>query len=154
KEPPRRSVIDAESEEFLAPDGMPDRIRAACRRAGQPVPETKPAVVRCILDSLAVAHARNVRLAARLSGHVVAVVHIVGGGALNTVLCQLTADACGLPVVAGPVEATALGNLLVQAAAHGVVADRAEARALVRRTQELTRYEPRDHDAWESLLGS
>lgn len=152
-EPARRSVVDAESEEFLAPDGMPERIRAACRRADQPIPETKPALVRCILDSLAVAHARNVRAAQRLSGHSVEVVHVVGGGARNQVLCQLTADACGLPVVAGPVEATALGNLLVQAGASGAIADRADARALVRRTEELHRFEPRDHDAWIDFIG-
>lgn len=151
-EPPRRSIVDAESEEFLAPDGMPDRIRAACGGVGQPVPETKPALVRCILDSLAIAHARNVRAAQRLSGHSVEVVHVVGGGARNAVLCQLTADACGLPVVAGPVEATALGNLLVQARAAQVVTDRADARALVRRTHELVRYEPRDHEAWADLV--
>ena len=84
------------------------------------------------------------RDAARLSGHQVEVVHLVGGGARNTLLCQLTADACGLPVEAGPVEATALGNVLVQARAGGLVAGDLEAlRALVRATQEIRRYEPR-----------
>ena len=81
--------------------------------------------MRCILDSLALAYRRTVRRAAELSGRDVEVVHLVGGGARNTLLCQLTADACGLPVLAGPVEAAALGNALVQARAGGVLVRRA-----------------------------
>ena len=152
REQPLRSVVDAESEEFLAPGDMPARIRAHCRRTGQPEPASPAAVTRCVIDSLAVAHARNVELAARLSGRRVDVVHVVGGGSQNALLCQLTADACGRPVMAGPVEATALGNLLVQARAHGVVAGRAEGRELVRRTQGVRRFEPRDHDRWLPYL--
>jgi rhamnulokinase len=96
------------------------------------------------VDSLARAHQRAVETAARLSGREVDVVHIVGGGARNTLLCQLTADACGLPVIAGPVEATALGNVLVQARALGALdGDLTELRALIRATQPTTRYEPR-----------
>jgi rhamnulokinase len=107
------------------------------------VPGTRPQLVRCILDSLAAAFARAVADAARLSGRRVEVVHLVGGGARNRLLCQLTADACGLPVLAGPVEATALGNVLVQARAAGRVAGGLEAlRALVGRTQEVRRYGP------------
>jgi rhamnulokinase len=150
--PALRSVVDAESEEFLAPGDMPDRIRAHCGATGQPEPRTPGEVTRCVLDSLALAHARNISAAQRLSGRRVDVVHVVGGGSQNTLLCQLTADACGLPVVAGPVEATALGNLLVQARAHGVLAGRAEGRDVVRRTQELHTYEPRDHDRWRDAL--
>ncbi|MGW5362223.1 rhamnulokinase [Actinopolymorpha pittospori] len=150
--PALHSVVDAESEEFFAPGDMPDRIRAHCRATGQPEPRTPGEVTRCVLDSLALAHARNVAAAQRLSGRRVDVVHVVGGGSQNTLLCQLTADACGLPVVAGPVEATALGNLLVQARAHGVLAGRAEGRDVVRRTQELHTYEPRDHDRWRDAL--
>ena len=151
-EPPLRYVVDAESEEFLAPGDMPARVRAHCRRTGQPEPASQAALTRCVLDSLAIAHARNVSLAERLSGQPVEVVHIVGGGAHNELLCQLTADACGLPVVAGPTEATALGNLVVQARAHGVVASRADGRALVRRTHSQRRFEPVDHDRWQPYL--
>jgi rhamnulokinase len=143
REPGQRCLIDPESEEFLAPGDMPARIRTACVRTGQPEPTTPAAITRCILDSLAQAHARNIEAAERLSGRRVDVVHLVGGGVRNRLLCQLTADACGRPVVAGPVEATSLGNLVVQARAAGVLADREAGRALVRRTQELTRYEPR-----------
>ncbi|MDQ0835239.1 rhamnulokinase [Streptomyces achromogenes] len=147
--PALRSVVDAGDAVFLAPGRMPERIAEACRASGQPVPGTPGEITRCILDSLALAHRRAVEDAQRLAGHAVDAVHIVGGGTRNTLLCQLTADACGLPVVAGPTEAAALGNVLVQARAHGLVGDRADIRRLLARTQPLTRYEPRgDTGRW------
>jgi rhamnulokinase len=137
-------VIDPDDPSLLPPDDMPSRIAAACGRLDQPIPATRPALVRCILDSLAGAFGRAVHDAARLSGRTVEVVHLVGGGARNELLCQLTADACEVPVVAGPVEATALGNVLVQARALGLLAGDLETlRALVRATQDIRRYEPR-----------
>ncbi|GEC02646.1 carbohydrate kinase [Streptomyces spinoverrucosus] len=145
--PALRSVVDAGDAAFLAPGRMPERIAEACRASGQPVPESPGEVTRCILDSLALAHRRAVEDAQRLAGHDVDVVHVVGGGVRNALLCQLTADACGLPVVAGPTEAAAFGNVLVQARAHGLVGDRAEMRRLLGRTQPLTRYEPRGDTA-------
>ncbi|MGW4729393.1 rhamnulokinase [Streptomyces shenzhenensis] len=149
--PALRSVVDAGDAAFLAPGRMPDRIAEACRTSGQPVPRTPAETTRCILDSLALAHRRAVADAERLAGHPVDVVHIVGGGTRNALLCQLTADACGLPVVAGPTEAAALGNVLVQARAHGLVGDRADMRRLLARTQRLTRYEPRgDAARWRA----
>jgi rhamnulokinase len=136
-------VIDPDDPALLAPGDMPARIRAACRDRGQPEPAGQAELVRCILDSLAAAYARTLRDAERLSGRQVEVVHLVGGGARNRLLCELTAAACGLPVLAGPVEATALGNLLVQARAHGSVhGDLDTLRALVRATQEIRRHEP------------
>ena len=115
-----------------------------CAETGQTPPQSQAQTVRCILDSLALAYRRAVRTAAELSGTDVEVVHVVGGGARNTLLMQLTADACGLPVLAGPVEAAALGNVLVQARALGAVSGGlAELRALVRSTQDVVRYEPR-----------
>lgn len=143
KVPALRSVVDAGDTAFLAPGRMPERIAEACRASGQPVPDTPAEVTRCILDSLALAHRRAVEDAQRLAGRQVDVVHIVGGGTRNALLCQLTADACGLPVVAGPTEAAALGNALVQSRAHGQVGDLAGMRQLLTRTQLLTRYEPR-----------
>ena len=137
-------LIDPDDAAFLPPGDMPTRIEEACRRSDQPSPPTRAALVRCILDSLAAAYARTVRDAARLSGRPVEVVHLVGGGARNALLCQLTADACELPVLAGPVEATAIGNVLVQARARGLLAGDLETlRALVRATQEIRRFEPR-----------
>jgi rhamnulokinase len=137
-------VIDPDDPMFLPPGDMPARIAAACQRTDQPVPRTRPALVRCILDSLADAYGRAMRDASRLSGRSVDVVHIVGGGAQNALLCQLTADACEVRVIAGPVEATALGNALVQARAAGLITGDLEAlRALVRSTQDIRQYEPR-----------
>jgi rhamnulokinase len=113
------------------------------------VPVSRAEITRCILDSLALAHRRAIAEARELADHPVDVVHVVGGGTRNALLCQLTADACGLPVVAGPAEAAALGNVLVQARAQGLVGDRAAMRELLVRTQPLVRYEPGgDPAAW------
>jgi rhamnulokinase len=145
--PPFAALVDPGDQEFLPPGDMPARIAAHCARTGQAPPRGRAETVRCILESLALGHRAAVREASRLSGRPVEVVHVVGGGARNTLLCQLTADACGLPVVAGPVEATAIGNALVQARAHGFGDD---PRELVRRTQDLTTYRPRgDEAAWD-----
>ena len=150
-EPPLRAVVDTGDASFLPPGDMPARIAAACRRTGQPVPDTRAGLVRCILDSLALAHRRAILAVQELSGQHVDTVHIVGGGARNTLLCQLTADACGLPVVAGPAEAAALGNVLVQARAlHRGPGDLAGMRALIRATQPLRRYQPGDPAPWQA----
>jgi sugar (pentulose or hexulose) kinase len=155
REPAFAAVIDLDDPVFLPPGDMPARIAAACRVTGQPVPATPAAFTRCILDSLALAHRRAVRLAQELSGKNVDAVHVVGGGALNTMLCRLTADACDLPVLAGPVEATALGNVLVQARAARIIdGDLGALRALLRQTQEIVRYEPAgDREAWRRAEG-
>ncbi|WP_336214219.1 rhamnulokinase [Nonomuraea sp. LPB2021202275-12-8] len=139
------AVIDPDDPSFLPPGDMPARIAAYCARTGQRAPDGRAQVVRCILQSLALAYQRAVADAVRLSGRPVEVVHLVGGGSLNTLLCRLTADATGLPVVAGPVEAAALGNALVQARARGLVGDLAEMRDLVRRSTGVRTYEPRGH---------
>jgi rhamnulokinase len=146
------AVVPADDPAFLPPGDMPARIAAVCRRLGQRPPDGPAETVRCILDSLALAHRAAIDDARRLSGRDVDVIHIVGGGARNALLCQLTADACGLPVEAGPAEATALGNVLVQARALDRIGpDLPAMRALVRATQEVTRYEPTgDRQAWQS----
>ncbi|MEV7797267.1 FGGY-family carbohydrate kinase [Streptomyces sp. NPDC087512] len=145
------AVVDPDDPEFLAPGDMPERIRDHCRRTDQPVPDSQGAVVRCILESLALAHRRTLRQAAELAGRDITHIHLVGGGSRNDLLCQLTADATGLPVIAGPTEATALGNILVQARAAGLVADLAAMRRLVASTQHLRRYSPRgDSAAWDA----
>ena len=145
------SIVDPDDARFLPPGDMPARIAAYCGETDQPVPADKPAYVRCIAESLALAHRAAIRDAERLSGRAVETIHLVGGGARNALLCQLTADAAGLPVVAGPVEATALGNLLVQARACGGPADLPGMRAMVADSQPLHRYEPRgDTAAWDA----
>jgi rhamnulokinase len=147
---PFRSIIDVDHSGFAAPGDMPARIADYCARTGQPVPRTPAEVVRCIVDSLALAFRATLDEATQLSGSAADIVHLVGGGARNALLAQLTADACGRPVVAGPAEAAALGNLLVQARAAGVLSGGLDKlRALVARTQPLQSYEPRGDDtAW------
>jgi rhamnulokinase len=141
--PPGGPVIDVDDASLLAPGPMVSRIASLCERSGQRPPDSPASSVRCIVESLARTFAVTVAKARELSGRDVEVVHIVGGGALNELLCQLTADACGLPVLAGPVEATALGNVLVQARAHGAITgDLGVLRSLVLQTQPARRYEP------------
>jgi len=146
--PAQRTVVDIDDPALLAPgtaaDPMPARLGALARRGGEPGPGSRAAVVRCVLDSLALAYRRALRTAAGLAGRHPRVVHVVGGGSRNALLCQLTADACGLPVLAGPAEAAALGNALVQARALGAdLPDLAAMRSLIRRTHDVARYEPR-----------
>lgn len=138
-------VIDVDDEEFIAPDEMPARIQAACRAAGQAVPDDQAGVVRCVLDSLAIAYAHTVEQAERLTGRRASTIHIVGGGSQNALLCQLTADRAGRPVLAGPTEATALGNVVVQARTAGALDGTLEdLREMLRTDLELRRYEPAD----------
>ncbi len=147
------TVVDVDDPVFLPPGDVPARIAAAARATGQPVPSSPAATVRCVLDSLALAYRRAVRDAARLADRDVAVVHLVGGGARNALLCRLTADATGLPVVAGPAEGAALGNVLVQARAagvlHGGLPDLRDAGA---RGLDLVRYtpDPAAHARWDA----
>lgn len=149
--PPLRTVIDVDDPAFVAPGDMPTRIAEAARRTGQPVPADEARTTRCILDSLALAYRRAVRTVADLAGRDVRVVHVVGGGARDALLCRLTADATGLPVVAGPAEGTAIGNLLVQASATGALSGGLPAiREVVAASSTLHRWEPTGPDqAWD-----
>jgi rhamnulokinase len=149
--PPLGSVVDADDPAFLAPGDMPARICAACAQAGDPVPATPPEIVRCLLDSLALAYRRTIARAQELSGRHVDVIHMVGGGVRNELLCQLTADACGLPVIAGPVEAAALGNALVQARALGGTGRSGRTAGPAARDAGTRRFEPQGNGAaWEA----
>ncbi|SNS12620.1 rhamnulokinase [Geodermatophilus saharensis] len=137
------AVVDVDDPRFLPPGDVPARLAQACAETGQTPPQSQVETVRCIVDSLALAYRRTVRTAVELSGRQVDVVHLVGGGARNALLCQLTADACGRPVLAGPVEAAALGNALVQARALGALGGGlGEMRRLLRATQALVEYRP------------
>jgi rhamnulokinase len=148
---PFAALIDPDAPEFLAPPDMPAAIAGYCARTGQRPPDSPGAVVRCILESLALAHRRVLRRAASLADREITHVHLVGGGSRNELLCRLTADATGLPVIAGPAEATALGNVLVQARAHGLVGDLAQMRELVAATQPLRTYTPGGNArAWDA----
>lgn len=137
-------LFDVDDDAFLAPGDMPARIHAWFTERGMPGPADRASLVRSILASLAAAYARTLQQAAELSGAEIRVVHVVGGGSRNELLCQLTADATGLRVLAGPDEATAIGNVLVQARAHGVISGSLESlRAVVRSSFPIRTYEPR-----------
>jgi rhamnulokinase len=155
--PPLRFVIDADDPVFLPPDDMPGRIAGWLSARGCPAPQHPAEFTRCILDSLAIAYRRALAGAQSLSGRHADVVHVVGGGSRNELLCQLTADATGLPVIAGPAEATALGNVLVQARALGAAPDSLNGlRALLRASPAvsgLRRYVPSgDRRAWAAAV--
>jgi rhamnulokinase len=152
REKPLQFVVDADDPVFLPPGDMPARIRSWLAARDLPAPSDPAQVVRCILDSLALAYRRALVDAQSLSGRHADVVHIVGGGSRNDLLCQLTADATGLPVVAGPAEATALGNVLVQARALGAApATLPGMRAILRYCLALRTFSPAGAGAaWES----
>jgi rhamnulokinase len=150
---PLRSLINPDDPALHAPARMPDAICAACKALGQPVPESDGAMVRCILESLALKSRQVVGWLEELTGGRLAKIHIVGGGTQNQALCQMTADACNRPVIAGPVEATAAGNLLLQARAAGDIDSIADAREVVRRSFEISDYEPTDVAPWDDALG-
>lgn len=137
-----RSLVDVDDPDFLAPGDMPGRIRNACRRTGQPVPESPGQFARAIFESLALKYRSVLKDLAGITGRYPAVLHIVGGGSRNVFLCQNAADACGVPVISGPVEATAVGNVLIQTVASGRIGDLAQARSVVRNSFQLARYEP------------
>ncbi|MDW8079810.1 MAG: rhamnulokinase family protein [Thermoguttaceae bacterium] len=146
---PLVSFIDPDSPEFLAPQDMPQAIREFCRRTGQVVPEDEGAILRCALESIAMKFRFVFERCEKLVGRRIEVIHIVGGGTQNKQLCQAAADACGRPVVAGPVEATAIGNAMMQAVAWGDVSSIAEAREVIRTSFPMDYYEPRNTAAWE-----
>ncbi len=150
---PFRSLINPADPRFTQADAMPERIAAFCRETGQPVPETPGQFIRCALESLALQYRRVLRQAEELAGAKVERLHIVGGGSKNALLNRFAADACGLPVVAGPAEATAIGNILVQAIALGHLPSLAAGRELVGASFEMMRFEPRDAGLWGMAWG-
>jgi rhamnulokinase len=140
--PSGRSVIDPDDPRFLNPADMAAEIAAACRDAGQAVPDTVGQIIRCCLDSLALKYSRVIRQLEVVTGERIEVIHVVGGGSKNRLLNQLTADACRRPVLAGPAEATALGNVLIQARAAGEIGSLAEIRAVVQTSLPAERFDP------------
>ena len=148
---PHRAVLNPSDPRFLAPDNMPKRIAETCRETGQPVPETPGAILRCALESLALLYARTLFEAEKLVGWQAEKLHIVGGGSRNALLNQLTADAANIEVVAGPTEATASGNVLVQAIAAGVVDSLAEARQIIRNSFDTKTFEPKPSPELEGI---
>ena len=152
--PPLRSLVDPDAPEFLNPGDMPDAIRTYCRRTGQPELASVGAMVRCCLESLALKYRWVVEHLEALTGRRLDTIRIVGGGSQNTLLCQLTANASGRRVVAGPVEATALGNIVVQAVALGQLPSIAAGRAAVAASEPLAVYAPGSSSVWDAAIVS
>jgi rhamnulokinase len=132
---------------------MPEAIRGYCQRTGQKVPADEGAVIRAALEGVALKSRWVLEGLERLAGGRLETIHIVGGGARNRQLCQATADACQRRVVAGPVEATAIGNCIAQAIASGAIGSIAEAREIVRRSFPVEEFEPQNAAAWEDAYG-
>ncbi len=153
--PALRSLVDPNDERFLNPPDMPKAMQNYCRETTQPVPETEGALVRCALESLALKYRATVGSLEELTGEKIEVIHVVGGGSQNNLLNQFTADACNRPVLAGPVEATVLGNVLVQARAAGEIKDLKELREIVRASSDLREFVPdaRASAAWQETKG-
>ena len=151
REKPFRSLIDPDAPEFVPAGDVPGRIREFCRRTGQPVPQTEGQIVRCINESLALKYRLTLDEIRTCTGKDYPVIHMVGGGTQSALLCQFTADACARPVCAGPVEATVYGNLAIQLMAAGQIGNLEELRDVVRASEEIRRFEPKNTDAWNAV---
>lgn len=145
------AIIDPNDSRFLNPPDMPSAIAQFCKDTGQNPPMSRGEFIRCALESLALKYRNVLEKFEQLRGKPIEVLHIVGGGVKNTLLCQFTANATGKPVIAGPIEATAIGNILVQAMATGDIGSLKDARELVRQSYELVEYEPQDTHRWREV---
>lgn len=150
---PFRAFVDPDSPAFLAPHDMPEAIRDWCRATNQEIPDTDGGLIRCALESLALKYRMVLGWLEELSGEKTEVIHIVGGGTQNELLNQFTANATGRPVITGPIEATALGNVLVQARSAGSVGSLAQIRDVVRASSTMQRYEPQNTAQWNEAYG-
>jgi len=149
---PFRSLINPDDERFMAPENMPESIAEYCRETGQPEPGSPGQFVRCCLESLALLYRRTKARVESLTGREIGRLHIVGGGSHNELLNQLTANACGVPVIAGPAEATAIGNVLVQAIANGAISSLDEGRKIVAASFDVKTYQSADASEWETAF--
>jgi rhamnulokinase len=153
--PAGTAFIDPDDQRFFRPGDLPEAVRAFCRATGQPEPADAGTILRVLVESLSLKFAWAIRLLERVSGRPVEVIHVVGGGARNELLCQLTANATGVPIEAGPVEAAAIGNIIGQALATGELSSPAEGRELVRRSFSRRTFEPQgDWSAWRARFAA
>jgi rhamnulokinase len=151
--PPFGSILDVDAHLFLAPGDMPAKIRQYCQETGQAVPQSRGAVLRCALESLALRYRWVLDKLEEMRGRSIETVHIIGGGMQNELLCRLAADAMQRPVVAGPIEATAMGNMLMQALALGHISSLDQGREIVRQSFRVRTYEPREGAPWAEAYG-
>ena len=143
------ALIDPDADVFLPPGDMPARIAEYCKHTGQTPPSTTGEILRCVLESLALKYRWVLEKLEVVRGGAIDVIHVVGGGAQNRILCQFTADATGAPVIAGPIEATAIGNIAVQAIACGLIGSISEAREVIRRSFNVITYDPQHSAGWD-----
>ena len=151
--PALKSLVNVSDSRFVTPGDMPARVQAFCQESGQPIPQSKGEIIRTILESLALAYRQTLEQVCQVSARQVNVIHIVGGGAQNKLLNQMTADATGRPVITGPIEATVIGNALVQLISLGELSDIGEARQLVAQMGGRARYEPQETTKWDGAYG-
>jgi len=147
---PFTAIINPDHAPFLSPGEMPNKIGEFCRKTKQAAPSSVGETIRTCLESLALTYRRTLEGMQDVLGRKMKVIHVVGGGSRNELLNQMTADACGIPVIAGPVEATAAGNILVQAMTLDSIKSLADAREVVRRSFDVKRYDPRDTKRWDA----
>lgn len=152
--PAFKAFVDPGDERFLHPGNMVERIQCYCQETGQAIPETHAAIVRCCLESLALEYRWVAEHLEKFLGHSLPVIHIIGGGSQNTLLNQFTANATGCEVITGPVEATAIGNLLIQALGLGLVSSLSEARSIVRNSCDVNYFHPMDRKIWEEAYSA
>ena len=150
---PFGSLVDVDAHPFLAPGEMPDKIRQFCQDTEQTVPQSKGEILRCALESLALRYRWVLGKLEDMLGHPIKVVHIIGGGMQNELLCQFAADAMQCPVIAGPIEATAMGNILMQALALGHVDSLTQGREVIRNSFQVRTYAPGDAAQWDDAYG-
>ena len=151
-DPGLKSFVDPSGPEFLVPGDHPALVRAYCEKTAQPIPDDEGSVVRTILESLALEYRAVFERLVELTGNNIEVIHILGGGTQNHLLNQLTANATGRMVITGPIEATVIGNALVQLIALGELKNLNEARQVVIRSGELNRYEPKNTAVWDEAF--
>ena len=149
---PFAALVDPDDKTFLSHGDMPARLSAFCNRTGQTLPDDEGAIVRCCLESLALKYRWTIDRLESILRRQIKTIHVVGGGSKNALLCQFTADACGRPVLAGPAEATAIGNILMQAIGRGQLSSISELRAVVAHSFPVKVYEPRDAAAWVEAM--
>ena len=145
---PFKCFIDPDAPEFVPHGNLPERVREYCRKTNQYVPETVGEIMRCIYESLAMKYRETFEKIKECTGKDYPVIHVIGGGTKDTLLCQLTANSCGCEVKAGPIEATVLGNLAVQLISHGEIKDIKEAREIIASSENVVTYAPQDADLW------
>jgi len=149
--PPFRSLVNPDHPSFVAPADMRIAISEFCRVTGQTVPKGIGPFARCVFESLALAYRSKIIQLSDITGRSLDKIHIVGGGSRNEYLCKLTADACGIPVIAGPVEATSIGNLIVQAVANGLIGSISYGRRIIANSFSPLEYAPSRHDIWDPV---